>query len=339
MNYALGYAWKLDEIFMNFKSQNLKIDCVSLQRLYGDNHKKRLCYKVFRECVKLVVNDIIENDVEFQLPTGSRKTSLQMHTYRDEDFKKARKNGKFMEVDFLESNFIANQLQLYMYGHRNIPKSKQVYVNKELKQKITDYTNQGRVYYGKIRKTIKDYYEPIKNIFPKIPDSDLHKILNFGWKSLYLVNSYGGDVLISGQDFWFYIGILRKDSLGHFEYYKLKLRNKIKIMYKRKKIPWDGYYYFGLSEERYAEWKNSQKVRGRPRKYYEFGNIILYKVWEDCSLANGHLKYFFRMPYPIDMGFSFYNENLKTKTAEFFLEREPLKFQDILVFNNDYEFI
>jgi len=31
-----------------------------------------------------------------------------MHTYRDEDFKKARKNGKFMEVDFLESNFIAN---------------------------------------------------------------------------------------------------------------------------------------------------------------------------------------------------------------------------------------
>ena len=45
------------------------------------------------------------------------------------------------------------------------------------------------------------------------------------------------------------------------------------------------------------------------------------------------------MPYPIDMGFSFYNENLKTKTAEFFLEREPLKFQDILVFNNDYEFI
>jgi hypothetical protein len=49
-------------------------------------------------------------------------------------------------------------------------------------------------------------------------------------------------------------------------------------------------------------------------------------VWEDCSLANGHLKYFFRMPYPIDMGLSFYSENLKTKTAEFFLEREPLKF-------------
>lgn len=28
--YALGYAWTLDELFMNFKSANLKIDCISL---------------------------------------------------------------------------------------------------------------------------------------------------------------------------------------------------------------------------------------------------------------------------------------------------------------------
>ena len=339
MNYALGYAWKLDEIFENFKSQNLKIDCVSLQRLYGDNHKKRLCYKVFRECVKIIVNDIIDNDVEFQLPTGSRKTSLQMHTYRDEEFKKARKNGKFMEVDFLDSDFSANQLQLYMYGHRNIPKAKQVYVNKELKQKITNYTNQGRVYYGKVRKTIKDYYPAIKDKFPLIPDSDLHRILNFGWKSLYLVNSYGGDVLISGHDFWFYIGVLRNDSLGHFEYYKMKLSNKMRILFNRRKCQWNGYYYFGLSEERYAEFEGSKKKRGRPRKKYNFGNILLYKLWDDCSISEGNLKYFFRVPYPIDMGFTYYNKELITDKAEFILERQPLTFQDILVFNNDYEFI
>lgn len=339
MNYALGYAWKLDEIFQNFKSQNLLIDGVSLQRLYGDNHKKRLCYKVFRECVKIIVNDIIDNDVEFQLPTGSRKTSLQMHTYRDEEFKKARKNGKFMEVDFIDSNFIANQLQFYMYGHRNIPKAKQVYVNKELKERITKYTNEGRVYYGKIVKTIKDYYPLIKEKFPLIPDSDLQKILNFGWKSLYLVNTYGGDVLIKDSGFWFYIGVLRNDSLGHFNYYKMKLRNKIRVMYSRKKIPWDGYYYFGLSDERYKEFVNSKKKRGRPRKHYNFGNIVLYKLWEDCSLSESNFRYFFKVPYPIDMGFTFYNENFKTKDAELFLEREPLKFQDILVINNDYELI
>lgn len=339
MNYALGYAWKLDELFMNFNSQKLKIDGVSLQRLYGDNHKKQLCYKVFRKCVQLIVNDIIENDVEFQLPTGSRKTSLLMHTYRDEEFKLARQNGKFKEVDFLDSGFCANQLQLYMYGHRNIPKTKQVYLNKELKEKITEYTNNKRVYYGKTIKTIKDYYSSVHELFPRIPTSDLQKILNFGWKSLYLINSYGGDVLISSEDFWFYIGALTNDSLKHFEYYKKKLRNKIRIMYKRKKIAWNGYYYFGLSDERYTNFINSKKKKGRPRKFYDFGNIILYKTWDECSIAESNLKYFFKIPYPIDMGFSFYSQNLKTDKAEFLLERDPLKFENILIYNNEYEFI
>lgn len=339
MNYALGYAWKIDELFMKFKSQNLQIDCVSLQRLYGDNHKKVLCYRVFRECVKIIVNDIIDNDVEFKLPTGSRKTSLLMHTYRDNEFKIARQNGKFEEVDFLESGFNGNQLQLYMYGHRDIPKTKQIYLNKELKDKITEYTNKGRIYYGKIVKTLKDYYEEVQKKFPLIPMPDLRKILNYGWRQLYLVNSYGGDVLIQDKNFWFYIGILQYDSIKHFNYYKRKLINKIRIMYSRKKIQWDGYYYFGLSEERYQQFINSKKKRGRPRKIYNFGNILLYKIWEECSLAESNLKYFFKIPYPIDMGYTYKNKELITGNAEFFLEREPLKFQDILVANNDYEII
>lgn len=339
MNYALGYAWKLHEIYQNFDLTKLKIDGISLVRLYGDEHKRLLCYKVFKACLKLVVNDIIDNDVEFQLPTGSRKTSLMMHTYSEDAFRKARQNGKFMEVDFLESGFKGNQLQFYMYGHRNIAKSKQVYVDKALKKRITDYTNSGRVYYGKIVKRLKDYYKPIQELFPRIPSSDLHRILNYGWRSLYLVNSYGGDVLIQDKQFWFYIGSLWRDSLVHFEYYKMKLRNKLRVMFHRKKIPWDGYYYFGLSEERYNKYLSSKNRRGRPRKYFEFGNILFFKLWDECSLANSGLKYFFKIPYPVDMGFCFYTENLRTDKAEFVLAREPLKFDDILVMNKDYELI
>jgi hypothetical protein len=48
-----------------------------------------------------------------------------------------------------------------MYGHRNIPRTKQVYLNKELKETITKYTNSGKIYYGKTQKTIKDYYEEV----------------------------------------------------------------------------------------------------------------------------------------------------------------------------------
>ena len=71
--------------------------------------------------------------------------------------------------------------------------------------------------------------------------------MNFGFKSLYLHNSYGGDVLVNRKDFWFYTGRLTNDSLLWFNYYVKKLITKIRILYKRKGIEWDGYYYFALS--------------------------------------------------------------------------------------------
>ena len=69
-------------------------------------------------------------------------------------------------------------------------------------------------------KTIQDYYEEMYKLYPNVPKSDIKKILQFGWKSLYLHNSYGGDTLIMQKGFWFYCGQLMNDSIKYFEYYK-----------------------------------------------------------------------------------------------------------------------
>ena len=37
-------------------------------------------------------------------------------------------------------------------------------------------------------------------MYPDVPMHDIKKILQFGWKSLYLHNSYGGDTLIKDND-------------------------------------------------------------------------------------------------------------------------------------------
>ena len=104
-----------------------------------------------------------------------------------------------------------------------------------------------------VLKTIQDYYDQICAEYPNIPKSDIKRILQYGWKSLYLHNSYGGDTLINRNGFWFYCGQLMNDSLKYFEYYKNKMRIKLRIMYKRKHIPWDGYYYFALTQNQYNE--------------------------------------------------------------------------------------
>ncbi|WP_295723466.1 hypothetical protein [uncultured Leptotrichia sp.] len=96
-------------------------------------------------------------------------------------------------------------------------------------------------------KKVTDYLENMCNMFPEVNPKDIERILTFGWKSYYLHNSYGGDVLIKDNNFWSYVGTLRNNSLEHFNYYVNKLVIKIRVLYKRRKIKWDGYYYFALS--------------------------------------------------------------------------------------------
>lgn len=188
-------------------------------------------------------------------------------------------------------------------------------------------------------KTIKDYYEDIHSLFPQVPLSDIKRILSFGWKSLYLENNYGGDVLITDNGFWSYIGTLRKDSIKHFQYYIKKLTIKLRVLYKRKKIKWDGYYYFALTDEQYQSFSEQRNKRGRPRKKFNYGNQVLYKILDECKIKEYNRKYIFKVPYPIDLGYTIYKKDFISENAELIITRSPLKFKDILVSNNNYDFI
>ena len=130
-----------------------------------------------------------------------------------------------------------------------------------------------------------------------------------------------------------------KDSLKYFLYYKRKLIIKLRILYKRKHIDWDGYYYFALTRNQYNDYLTSINKKGRPKKNFEFQKIILYKIFDECNIAEHNRVAVFKIPVILDMGFTFYKENLKVSKPELVLEREPLKFSDILVTNYDYQII
>ena len=177
-------------------------------------------------------------------------------------------------------------------------------------------------------------------MYPTIAQSDIKRILQYGWKAFYLHNSYGGDVLVNQGKLWFYSGYLMKDSLRWFEYYQHKMRTKLRVMYKRKKIKWDGYYYFALTRPQYEAYLAQKHTgRGRPKKNFIFEKIMFFKIYGECNIMqNGHVA-IFRLPYSWDRGFSFYQAKLKTDKAELILLREPLKFKDILLSEYNYEFI
>ena len=188
-------------------------------------------------------------------------------------------------------------------------------------------------------KTVKDYYEEMYQLFPDVPKKDIQRILNFGFKTLYLHNSYGGDPLVTDNDFWCYIGTLRNDSLKHFIYYINKLSLKLRVIYKRKKIIWDGYYYFALTDTQYEDYLKQQKRKGRKRKYFTYGNQVLYKILDECKIKEYNKKYIFRIPYVSELGFTFFKNNLTSDKAELIITRDVQKFKDILVTNQEYEFL
>ena len=190
-----------------------------------------------------------------------------------------------------------------------------------------------------IQKTIQDYYEALAAEYPEIPIQDIKRICQYGWKSLYLHNSYGGDVLLRRKDFWFYSGRLMNNSLKYFDYYARKMRIKLRVLYKRYKIEWDGYYYFALTQKQYEDYLSQKNHKGRPRKNFKFGKVVLYKIYDECSIIEHAKVALFRVKMKRDKGFTLYDEDYKTGDSELILVREPLKFEDILLSKYNYQYI
>lgn len=186
-------------------------------------------------------------------------------------------------------------------------------------------------------KYVNDYYEQMYEKFPQLDEKEIRKIINYGWRQVYLINSYGGDLCISDQHFWCFFGFLTKNSIAHFKRYVIKLSTKLRVLYKRTRQKWDGYYYFALTDRQYENL--NIKKRGRPKKHLNYGNQVLYKLLDECKIKCHNRRYIYRVPFYVNGVFTYYAPNFQTDRAELIEVREPQKFKDILTSNYDYKYI
>lgn len=187
-------------------------------------------------------------------------------------------------------------------------------------------------------KNINDYYDKMYELYPDIPQKDIQRILKYFWKQIYLINSYGGDVQID-RSLWCFFGFMHTDSIRHFQQYVKKICNKLRILFKRKHVQWDGYYYFALTDSQYENMISKVKPKSRKNKVLDFGNQVLYKIYDECSVKRHFCKYIYRIPIGVDLGFAIYKPNFRSNKAELVTTREKLKFKDILVTNYKYQFL
>ena len=118
-----------------------------IHSIYSDGDKRSLSASIFAKGMQLIVEDIIENNVHFLLPTlGSNESYLYMKKTSGNDFKKAVKNGKWRDVDFLTSNFTGYQLSMSVKSTKRPEKEKSIYLGYKHKDRITELTNEGKRY-------------------------------------------------------------------------------------------------------------------------------------------------------------------------------------------------
>ena len=156
-------------------------------------------------------------------------------------------------------------------------------------------------------KKIKDYYDAVCEKFPNIPRKDVEKILVHGMRAFYHTHLYGGDTLFQQGTFWMYCGKCFKDSLTFFRYWKLKVCSKLRYLSIIRKDKFDGYYYIGLTEERFHEYTDQlpKTKRGGRRKKFTFKNVMLYKLLNELVVANSY-KYVFSVYLNADVGWTCY---------------------------------
>lgn len=147
MNFALGHAFTLDDVFLNFPYDKMKFNYKQAQKYANHNSKKILVKRIFQENVKMIIEDIIENNATFYLPvTGKVKANMHVKAFKDEEFKKLKKKGKWKGLDYLKSFFTGYQIVLNMRT-KGYDRTKPVYISGYLRDRLIKYANEGKQYY------------------------------------------------------------------------------------------------------------------------------------------------------------------------------------------------
>lgn len=167
----------------------------------------------------------------------------------------------------------------------------------------------------------EDYYDKIKERFPDLEMWEIDKIIKHGMQSFFTLNSYGADVMIKDNSFSLYFGKMYSNSYLMKKYYTIKTRIKLRMKYLHKKPIWNGYYYFGLTEEDYQ--KYIPKKKGRIKNKITFDKLTAWKIEEEAYLY-WPAKYFFRLKIDKESGLTFYKENYSTRNIELIAIRDNL---------------
>lgn len=169
---------------------------------------------------------------------------------------------------------------------------------------------------------LEDYLEALQQDYPEFSKKELKEIVSFGLQKYIYANRFGADVTLFKRDddpIIIHTGTLGLDTLTHYFRWVTKYRMKERVLYRLRKIEWDGYYYIGLNDIQHEE------MLKQKRKTKVFKNVYLTKILQELY-HNKLIKHIWRIPYPMDCGFKFFTTKLTSLEAEYIGENQYEKY-------------
>ena len=277
----------------------------------------------FKYCLGLVLNKVIDEKVRFKIPVKS-EAYIDFEIVTGDKFLQQRQNGRFSEIDFVESDFTGYFLN-YFFKAKAYQKQMPIYIGGELKKKFLEGINSGTKYYTIKDFTLDDILDEVHLKFSEIPKGELKNILLHGFRRMHSAIKFGCAITITSLrhiNCYAYIGQLTLTPEKQIKEYSIRRDRKLRKIEGWRKPPFDGYYYIGLNPTGFEQWLEDNKTS---KRIVRFNNIIPRKIQEELYYKAKHL-HVFRFKLKAFKGWAFWADHLEVRDLEYLGEAFEHKF-------------
>jgi len=264
----------------------------------------------FKYAIGLILHYVLDNRTRFVIPCVS-ESYIDFEIVTGDMFEEQRQNGRFGEIDFIESDFTGYALRYY-FKTKAYQKAYPIYMGGELKQKFLTGINSGVKYYSIKDVTINDFLPKIHEKFSELSKIEVKKLVLHGFRRMHSAIKYGCAISIQTKkkiNCVAHIGAIYLKPDKQIKEYSIRRDKKLRKIEGWKRPPFDGYYYIGLNDVAFERWAEANK---KARTILHFTNIIPRRIKEEIYYKAKHL-YVFRFKRKDFKGWSYWAEQLKLR--------------------------
>lgn len=322
MRMLFNHGLTAGELYTNVPDKILDLtrsEVIRATRWEGTSHGDNIGL-VFKYCMSLVFHKMLDERLRFKIPEKTAYIDFEISS--GDKFISDRQDGRFSEIDFIESDFTGYFMRYY-YDTKSYQKSTPIYLGGVLKKKFLNNINSGIKYYTIKDFTMYDILDDVHAEFPKFTKRQVKNILLHGFRKMYLALKMMCPITLASNRYSLnaFIGTISLNKKDQIENYIRSRNKKLRLIYWWNKTEFDNWYYIGINAKRMDEWVEANK---KSRNIVKFGLVMPRKIKEEIYYK-GEKIFIFKYKEKKWKGLTFYKD-MNVRDAEYIGYAYKLKF-------------